>query len=247
MTYIKVSHFATRATFTLIAGVFASLGGLNAQIEQILPADYGVTGIRQDSGGNVLLSGGTGSPSLNALTPAFLYYGALNSASIPSTVCGPGLHTYTPDFGGGPITGGAQFYGPNTSYYNPAIGAGNVSVVGAYKLTANATYQQGMIYHGPLSGIGGTWTSIVAPGVGNGTVGDTIPRSTMGDLIVGNFDYVGSEARGHAFIYNTANGTFNYLPNNDYSNTAYGIWQNGGGNSTHYTIVGGFSDGVNAA
>ena len=249
MTCIKNTPSIASAAFTLIAGVFASLGGLNAQIEQIFPANYGVTGIRQDTGGNVLISGGTGSPSLNAATPAFLYYGPLNSASIPTTVGGPGLYTYTPDFGSGAITGGAQFYGPNTNYYNPAIGAGNVSVVGAYKLTANATYQQGMIYHGPLNGTG-TWTSFVAPNSGNSTVGDTVPHSTMGNLVVGNFDYQGSETSGHAFIYDTANLSFTNLtppghPN--YSTTAYGIWQNGGENSTHYTIVGGFSDGVNAA
>ncbi|MFZ4777718.1 MAG: PEP-CTERM sorting domain-containing protein [Terrimicrobiaceae bacterium] len=240
---MKMPSF-TCAALTLAAGFFASLGGLNAQIEQILPANYGVTGIRQDTGGNVLLSGGTGSPSLNTATPAFLYYGPLNSASIPTTVGGTGLYTYTPNFGSGAITGGAQFYGPNTNYYNPAIGAGNVTVVGAYKATAGATYQNGMIYHGPLNG-SGTWTSFEASGNGINSVGDTIPHSTMGTLIVGNYDYQGSEAVGHAFIYDTAQDTFMDLPYGTYSNTAYGIWQNDDANSNSYTIVGGFSDIIN--
>jgi hypothetical protein len=50
MTRINESLSITRAAFTLVVGVFASLGGLNAQIEQVLPPNYGVTGIRQDSG-----------------------------------------------------------------------------------------------------------------------------------------------------------------------------------------------------
>ena len=241
MTYIKNTPSISRAGFTLIAGVFAALGGLNAQIEQILPANYGVTGIRQDSGGNVLITGGTGSPSLDAATPAFLYSGPINS--IPSTTNGSGLHTYTPNFGSGPITGGAQFYGPNTNYYNPAIGVGNIRAVGAYKATASAPYQDGMIYTGPLNG-SGLWLSIQVPGDPFDPVGDTIPHSTMGNLVVGNFDLQSAPAAGDGFIYNLSNpsapwATFHL---GSYSTTFYGVWQNGGANSTNYTIVGGISD-----
>ena len=175
-----------KTAVTLFACTLTTLGGLEAQIQSIFPANYGVTGIRQDSGSNVLISGGTGSPSLNVATPAFLYYGALDA--IPSTVDGAGLYTYTPDFGGGPITGGAQFYGPNTALFDPEIGVGNVRVVGAYKATAGASYQNGMIYDGPLDGTG-TWTSLAVPDGDSNPVGDTIPHSNMGNLVVGNFDY----------------------------------------------------------
>jgi len=224
-----------------LAAAFATLGGVEAQISPILPLNYGVTGIRQDSGGNVLITGGTGQPSLNLATPAFLYYGPINS--IPSTTTGAGLYTYTPDFGSGAITGGAQFYGPNTNFFNPAIGAGNIRAVGAYKPTANATYQNGMIYNGPLSG-SGTWTSIEVPSDLFDPVGDTIPHSTMGNLVVGNFDLQSDVARGSGFIYDLGNpnSPWSTFDLGAYSTTFYGVWQNGGASSTKYTIVGGISD-----
>ena len=241
MTYIKNTHSITRAAFILAGGAFVSLGGLNAQIEQILPANYGVTGIRQDSGGDVLITGGTGSPSLDAATPAFLYSGSINS--IPSTTNGSGLHTYTPNFGSGPITGGAQFYGPNTNYYNPAIGAGNIRAVGAYKATASASYQDGMIYTGPLDG-SGIWTSIMVPSDPLDPVGDTIPHSTMGSLVVGNYNLQSDPLAGNGFIYNLGNPSspWSEFFFGSYSTTFYGVWQNGGPNSTKYTIVGGVSN-----
>jgi len=223
-----------------LAVAFATLGGLEAQISPILPLNYGVTGIRQDSGGNVLITGGTGSPSLDSATPAFLYYGPINA--IPSSTTGVGLYTYTPNFGSGAITGGAQFYGPNTNFFNPTIGDGNIRAVGAYKLSANDTYQNGMIYDGPLSG-SGTWTSIQAPDTG-GAIGDTIPHSTMGNLVVGNFDLQSDPAAGSAFVYDLSNPSSPWKTFNlgAYSTTFYGVWQNGGASSTKYTIVGGISD-----
>jgi len=241
MTYIKKTHSIARTAFILVAGTFVSLSGLNAQIEQILPPNYGVTGIRQDSGGEVLITGGTGSPSLDAATPAFLYSGPINS--IPSTTNGSGLHTYTPNFGSGPITGGAQFYGPNTNYYNPAIGSGNIRAVGAYKATASDPYQNGMVYTGPLNG-SGIWTSIQVPGDPFDPVGDTIPHSTMGNLVVGNFNLQSAPAAGTGFIYDLSkpSAPWSTFILGSYSTTFYGVWQNGGANSTKYTIVGGISD-----
>ena len=225
-----------------IAAAFATLAGLEAQITPILPFDYGVTGIRQDSGGNVLITGGTGSPTLTGETPAFLYYGPLNS--IPSATNGSGLYTYKPDFGSGQITGGAQFYGPNTNLYDPSIGAGNIRAVGAYKLR-NDIYQNGMIYNGPLSG-NGTWTSLRVPNPSpTNVVGDTIPHSTMGNLVVGNFDYESNVAAGNGFIYDINAQTYKTFSLGSYSTTFYGIWQDGGPNSTKYTIVGGLANKVN--
>jgi hypothetical protein len=217
-------------------------GTAPAQIAQVLPANYGITGIRQDSGGNVIVTGGTGSPSLSAPTPAFLYYGPLNA--MPSTVGAPGLYTYVPNFGGGNITGGAQFYGPNTNLYDPSLGAGNFRVVGAYKATAGAAYQNGMMYVGGLNG-NGTWTTITAPGDGISTVGDTIPHSNMGNIAVGDFDYVGMEAQGNGFIFDFVQNTYKTVSFGAFTTTIYGVWQDGGPGSTQYTMVGGYSDVVN--
>ena len=58
-----------------------------------------------------------------------------------------------------------------------------------------------MIYQGPIDGVGGTWTQIDVPSDGANVVGgivigttvaDTILHSTMGDLVVGNYDLVQS-------------------------------------------------------
>lgn len=230
-----------KLTLALVSSLL-TFGAVQAQITPILPPDYGVTGIRQDSGGDVLMTGGTGSPSLDAATPAFLYYGPIGS--VPSTTGGVGLYTYTPNFGGGSITGGAQFYGPNTNLFDPSIGTGNIRAVGAYKATLSATYQLGMIYNGPLDG-SGTWTSIQVPEAEtSGPVGDTIPHSTMGNLVVGNFDLQSDQAAGSGFIYDLSNpgDPWSTVSIGTYSTTLYGIWQNGGSNSTKYTIVGGTSD-----
>ena len=78
-----------------------------------------------------------------------------------------------------------------------------------------------MIYLGPVSGRGGRWTSIAVPGHGRQVTGhvsacprrrpkcvvmDTIAHSTMGHLVVGNYDLKptvrGGVVSGNAFIYN---------------------------------------------
>ena len=97
-----------------------------------------------------------------------------------------------------------------------------------------------MIYQGTITGTG-TWTQIDAtPLVTNGTLINTIAHSTMGNLVVGNYDT--SLVTGNAFIYNMATTNWiNLNPGNSASVTAYGIWQNGGSSSTSYTIAGGLS------
>jgi len=98
-----------------------------------------------------------------------------------------------------------------------------------------------LMYVGAVTG-GGVWTQLDAtPLVTNGTLINTIAHSTMGDLVVGNYDT--SLISGQAFVYNLANQTWlNLNPSSSVSVTAYGIWQNGGSSSTSYTIAGGFSD-----
>ena len=179
---------------------------------------------------------------MNDGTPAFIYDGPLNQ--IPSSTSAASLHLFYPTFPGETVTS-SQFYGPNTPLFDPSIGAGNITAVGAYRYTGS-NYQAGMIYTGPLDG-SGTYTQIVAPGNGTDAVGDTIPHSTMGNLVVGNFDYQNDQARGHGFIYDTSSHTYTTVDIGRFSTTLYGIWQNGGPSSTLYTIVGGYSDNVHGA
>ena len=61
-----------------------------AGIQSILPLNYGVTGVRQDVGGNVVITGGTGPPSLTDGTPAFIYDGPLGQ--FPSNATAASLY-----------------------------------------------------------------------------------------------------------------------------------------------------------
>ena len=115
-----------------------------------------------------------------------------------------------------------------------------------------------MIYLGPVSGRGGSWTPIDVPADGSNTAGgvracppdqpgcfvmDTIAHSTMGDLVVGNYDLnLGNRVSGNAFIYNmtTQQWTLLQLGGSLASGTTlYGIWQDGGPGSPTYTLAGG--------
>src|SRR5215472_15531935 len=158
----------------------------------------------------------------------------------------------------------ATFYGPDTNSFNPdAIPAGQVRAVGSYQTMTtppggiSGVINHGMIYLGPVSGPGGSWTSIDVPADGCNTVGgvacppdqpgcfvmDTIAHSTMGDLVVGNYDLnLGHGVSGNAFIYNmtTQQWTLLQLGGSLASGTTlYGIWQDGGPGSPDYTLAGG--------
>ena len=120
-----------------------------------------------------------------------------------------------------------------------------------------------MIYLGPLSGRGGSWASIDVPAHGRNVTGhvracpasrrrchvmDTIPHSTMGNLVVGNYDLNpavrGGLASGNAFIYNITRRQWTLLRMHgslSTKSTFYGIWQDGGPRSPHYTLAGGSS------
>jgi hypothetical protein len=205
----------------------------SAQISQIFPDGYSVTGVRaSDASGNMIISGGTG-------TSPFFYSGPLPSSVNPG-------NTYTsnlvPIINGNAITGTSTFYGPNTPYYNSSIGAGNVLAVGSYKETLTSTYQDGMMYLGPITGStsSSNWTSIkVTESVAGQAVGDTIPHSTMGNLVVGNYN-TAVPSSGQGFIYNISAQSYKKLSFGDVT-SAFGIWQNGGSTSSLYTIVGGYT------
>ena len=222
-----------RILYLLFVLIVAGSVESSAQISQIFPDGYSVTGVRaSDASGNMIIAGGTG-------TSPFFYSGPLPSSVNPG-------NTYTsnlvPIINGSAITGTSTFYGPNTPYYNSSIGAGNVLAVGSYKETSTSTYQNGMMYLGPITGStnSSNWTSIkVTESVAGQAVGDTIPHSTMGNLVVGNYN-TAVPSSGQGFIYNISAQSYKKLTFGDVT-SAFGIWQNGGSTSSLYTIVGGYT------
>jgi hypothetical protein len=132
-----------------------------------------------------------------------------------------------------PGAASTSVYGPN----NP--GGGLIQLVGSYR-TGNSTvagfFFQGSVVNKSLTG---SYVTLVYP---NSTF--NYIHSTMGGLAVGNsvgpVGNPGSLGPEHATIYNVATGqrVTNITFPGSISNTAYGIWYNGG---TSYTIVGGFS------
>jgi len=219
--------------FLLLLVVGGAVRG-SAQVTQIFPDGYSVTGVRaSDASGNMIITGGTG-------TSPFFYSGTLPSSTNPG-------NTYTsnlvPIINGSAVTGGSTFYGPNTSYYDPSIVAGNVLAVGTYKESSSSTYQTGVMYLGPLTGStsSSNWTTIKVPDSLAGLpVGDTIPHSTMGNLVVGNYN-TQVPSGGQGFIYNISAQSYKKLSFGDVT-SAFGIWQNGGSTSSLYTIVGGYTE-----
>ncbi len=123
-----------------------------------------------------------------------------------------------------------------TSPYGPADGPGDmVTLVGVYQAKATGSRNIGCMYRGPDSGTGGTWTVINPPAA---NYNNCFPHSTMGRLVVGNFDIV-NVATGFAFVYDIETGhSWNLHAPGATSTTAYGIWHDGG---DIYTIAGGYS------
>src|ERR1017187_6226035 len=212
-------------------------------ISSILRTGNVVTGVRGTTNRNVVLTGsaaiGTG-----AQTDPFLFQGSLRRAA------GAAVSVLTPSF---PDVTTATFYGPDTRFFNPTtIPRGRVRAVGSYQSSSApaGVLNQGMIFLGRVSGSGGSWTSIDVPANGAHTVGhvracpkrrvrcfvmDTIAHSTMGNLVVGNYDLNptvrGGVASGNAFIYNMTRHQWTLLHlggSLSSVTTLYGIWQNGG-------------------
>jgi hypothetical protein len=230
----------------------------NGSIVSILRAGNIVTGVRGTSHGKVILTGSAAASS-GAQTAPFLFRGRLSRAAA-----GAAVSVLAPSFPG--VTS-ATFYGPDTHSFNPAsIPSGRVRAVGSYQSSGApaGVVNRGMIYLGPVSGPGGSWASIAVPAHGAHTTGhmracprrrtrcivmDTIAHSTMGNLVVGNYDLNptvrGGVASGNAFIYNMSRRQWTLLRlGGSMSNltTLYGIWQNGGAGSPRYTLAGGSSD-----
>lgn len=151
----------------------------------------------------------------------------------------------------GNLTGKGKFYNLDYPNINGMVtttnlyGPDNGPIKDTIRVVGNFTHQNvqqaiGCMYEGKLDG-SGTWTTILPP---FGTVINTICHSTMGDLIVGNYDT--NLVQGKAFIYNIKTHQYIDITHDDIiSITAYGIWYNG---DDRYTICGGLTDnkGINA-
>jgi len=166
-----------------------------------------------------------------------------------SLTTGSGVaYQVAPDLPGQTVTS-ALYYGPNTPEFDPSLGAGDVRIVGSYQYAGSTQLNNGVLYTGPLSGTGGTWTQINVPNASvSGTVANTIPHSVMGQIVVGNYNLLvggSSAALGNAFLYNIVTGSWTIFDapfgGTDRLTSAYGVWQNGIG-STSYTIAGGSKD-----
>lgn len=226
--------------------------------QTIFPADYSVTGIRSLTEEDTLavITGSCPPPSNSSstATPGLIYRGPVIPKPSPTCSWNPadstGCLCVLPQIDGQtPVT--AVFYGPDTPIFTPSMGAENIRVVGSYRLTTTG-YDHGVKYQGPLT-VGGlenhaNWERIVMdPNKVNGTVANTILHSTMGDLIVGNYDVEGKIGSGNAFIYRISTGEcfdLKTLLQLDSAQliTAYGIWKNDitpAKNGTAYTIAGG--------
>jgi hypothetical protein len=222
-------------------------------ITSILKSGDIVTGVRGAGDGRVVLTGS----AIGSQTSAFLFLGRLSAAP------GATVSVLHPKFRG--VTS-STFYGPDTHTFNPrAIPRGQVRAVGSYVSSASprGVHDRGMIYLGPVSGRRGHWMRIDVPAHGWHVVGhvracprfqhrchvmDTIPHSTMGNLVVGDYDLNpsvrGGLISGNAFIYNMARRRWTLLRLHgslSTKTTLYAIWQDGGPGSPHYTLAGGSS------
>ncbi len=182
----------------------------------------GWQGIRGgDTSGQYLISGTSG---LNGL----LFEGTLQGAGTSYSVMYPSSYA-------------TSVYGPDD------LGGGQLRLVGSYRNSDYATAPvtiNSFIFQGTTADLSDSsdYRQVDYPGAKY-----TYVHSTMGDLAVGNYDSPTDHGQdglplgpGHAFIYNVVTNTFvtDIAFPSALSNTAYGIWYNGG---TSYTICGGYS------
>ncbi len=224
-------------------------------VSAILRSGDVVTGVRGSGGADVVLTGGVATGDGTQNDP-FLYQGTLGGAAA-----GAAVSVRTAPFAG---ETSATFYGPDTHAFNPAsIPAGQVRAVGSYTSSSApaGVVNQGLIYLGPVRGPGGSWTSIDVPADGSRTtrhmracprtrphciVMDTIAHSTVGNLIVGDYDLrppvPGGAISANGFLYNLSTHRWTLLDlggTQSSQTTLYGIWQDGGPGSRTYTLAGG--------
>jgi len=177
-----------------------------------------LTGIRQDDN-TLYITGFYKNPQ--AKITSFVYTGTVAGTSISNL---NNWHTLT------------YPSSVNTSLYGPSIISDKIiRAVGNYTVI-DSTQALGCLYEGLLNGKG-NWITIIPPSALN-----TICHSTMGNLVVGNYDTM--VIQGKAFIYDIKRKTYRDIVYPDSkSNTAYGIWKN---SKHHYNICGGYDSKENS-
>ena len=167
----------------------------------------------------------------------YLISGTSNTAGLLQVGAITGVGTSYPVMV--PGSASTSVYGPNN------LGRGRVQLVGVYRNANSSTAPvvvNGFLYQGSTRDLpsGGSYRTIDYPGAKYNYV-----HSTMGGLVVGNDDgpMPGSSllGPGKAYLYSIAKNRFltNVVFPGSVSDTAYGIWHNGG---SSYTICGGYSN-----
>lgn len=182
-----------------------------------------LTGIRQVDNSEKVYISGVYTPPGSDLPVGLVFKGKLSGKGKWYVLNYPSSHGVT-------VTG-TSIYGPNNGTKSKTV-----QLVGNYTTASTGPAAIGFFYEGPLDGLG-TWITLRPPS--KKPVLNTIAHSTMGGLVVGNYDT--RLKSGKAFIYDIETGKYHKIKYpGAVSITAYGIWYNGG-DSQSYTICGGYA------
>ncbi len=182
----------------------------------------GIRGVAQSS--DVYISGIYESTNSTSAQEGLLYVGSISGVGT--------WHLLQYPSSSGITVSSTAFYGPNNGNESDTI-----QLVGNYTTIETESSALGLLYQGPVDG-SGTWATLTPPVESGDTLLNTIAHSTMGGIIVGNYDT--ALHSGKAFIYDITNESYYDIEKpGAVSITAYGIWYNGGNS---YTITGGYSD-----
>jgi len=238
-----VRVLSTLATLCLIQSLIANIAFAQAKYSLFsdplaIGGTQGPTGVRGAGGQDVYVTGiyhpsPTPPPPCSVDSHGLLYTGPLSGGGASGS-----WTQLDASFPGATVTGTA-LYGPDT------LPPSDVRLVGSYTACETGHMNHGLLYQGPPDG-SGSWQTIdfpisaatPSPSPGEQVL-NTIAHSTMGGLVVGNFDT--NLLTGRAFVYDIAGDQWTELPKPTgvISITAYGIWYNGG---TSYTIAGGYAE-----
>ncbi|MFM8890193.1 MAG: hypothetical protein ACKOTB_00990, partial [Planctomycetia bacterium] len=183
------------------------------------------------SPGRYLFTGTTTNPNDTSETAGLLYEGPITAQG------GAGYVMVMPDQPGHTTDG-------TTSYSADALGNGQMRIVGTYSNSGKAN-ELGFVFNGTVADVGNaaSYEPIPRP---HPSASWNVPHSTSGGLVVGNYDSSTYQDRpaggGRAYVYDAVNRRYlvhSMVYPGSASNTAYGIWWNGG---SSYTICGGWSE-----
>jgi hypothetical protein len=223
---------------SLITGVTVACGSGGSSNNSVAPAptvQYSTIHGYNDESAPTLVTGIRGVNGSSYVYISGVYSAATNSGLLyvgPISTNGGTWHLLNYPSSTGVTVTSTSLYGPNNGDTS-----GTVQIVGNYTTVESGGAAIGLLYQGAVDG-SGTWSTLLPPSLDGSSVINTIAHSTMGGLVVGNFDT--RLATGKAFIYDITKNTYiNLTKPGAVSITAYGIWYNG---ESSYTIAGGYSD-----